>query len=106
MMSINLNDIATLNINGVDYCWNINRISKSKAVNLLENADLTEKSHQYKNPILIYNKDINKILVFNRVSFIKKGFKYFIGYKDGKKVKLLCVMLPKMSTYRRDFDER
>ena len=83
MMSINLNDIAILNINGVDYCWNINRISKSKAVNLLENADFAEKSHQYKKPILIYNKDINKILVFNRVSFIKKGFKYFIGYKDG-----------------------
>ena len=29
----------------------------------------------------------------------------FIGYKDGKKVRPLCIMLPKISTYRRDLDE-
>ena len=33
------------------------------------------------------------------------GFKYFIGYKDGKKVRLLSILLPKTSGYRRDFDE-
>ena len=26
--------------------------------------------------------DFNKIVVSNKVSFSKKGFKYFIGYKD------------------------
>ena len=26
-------------------------------------------------------------------------------YEDGKKVKLLCVILPRMSAYRRDFDD-
>ena len=31
------------------------------------------------------NIDIDKIVVSNKVSFGKKGFKYFIGYKDGKK---------------------
>ena len=40
MMSINLNDIAILNICGVDYRCIINRISKREAVNLLRNADL------------------------------------------------------------------
>ena len=30
---------------------------------------------------------------------VKNGFKYFIGYKDDKKVKSLGVMLPKMSGY-------
>ena len=35
----------------------------------------------------------------------KNCFKYFAGYKDGKKVRPLCVMLPKMSAYRRNFDE-
>ena len=30
----------------------------------------------------------------------KNCFKYFAGYKDGKKVRPLCVMLPKMSAYR------
>ena len=38
--------------------------------------------------------DINKIVVFNKLSVGKQDFKYFIGYKDDKK---LCPMyiLPK-----------
>ena len=35
MISINLDDIAISNINGVDYHCGINRISKSEVVNLL-----------------------------------------------------------------------
>ena len=34
-----------------------------------------------------------------------KGFKYFVGYKDAEKVRSLCIFIPKMSAYRRDFDE-
>ena len=44
--------------------------------------------HQYKKPISIKNIDINKIVVSNKVSFSKEGFKYFIGYKDAKKLDL------------------
>ena len=47
-----------------------------------------QKFHQYKRPISIKNKDINKIVVSDKVSFAKKGFKYFIGYKDAKKLDL------------------
>ena len=54
---------------------------------------------------MISNININQILVPNKVSFGKKGFKYFIGYKDAKKIRPLCMFLPKMSPYRRDFDE-
>ena len=36
---------------------------------------------------------------------VKKGFKFFIGYKDAKKIRPLCILLPKMSGYRKDFDE-
>ena len=36
---------------------------------------------------------------------VKKGFKFFIGYKDAKKIRPLCILLPKMSAYRKDFDE-
>ena len=43
MMSINLGDIAILNINGSDYGFIISVISKNEAINLLQNADLTEK---------------------------------------------------------------
>ena len=37
------------------------------------------------------------------VPLSKKSLKYFIGYKDGK-IRPLCVTLPKMSAYRRDFN--
>ena len=43
-MSINLSDIAISNIKGSDYCCIISGISKSEAVKLLQNVDLTEKS--------------------------------------------------------------
>ena len=41
---MNLTDIAISNIRGAHYCYIINRISKSGAINLLQNIDLTEKS--------------------------------------------------------------
>ena len=63
-----------------------------------------QKSHQHKKTISIKNMDIDKIVVSNKVSFSKKGFKYFIGYKDTK-IRPLCIFLPKMSAYRRVFDE-
>ena len=44
-----------------------------------------QKFHQHKIPISIKNIDINEIVVSNKVSFGKKGFKYFIGYKEAKK---------------------
>ena len=42
-----------------------------------------QKCDQCKRPIS-KNIDINKIVVSNKVSFGKKGFKYFIGYEDAK----------------------
>ena len=47
-----------------------------------------QKFHQHKEPISIKYIDINKIVVSNNVSFSKKRFKYFIGYKDAKKIDL------------------
>ena len=44
MMSMNLSDIAILNIKGSDYRCIISGISKSEAIILIQNADLTEKS--------------------------------------------------------------
>ena len=45
------------------------------------------------------------IIVSNKVPFGKKGFEYFIGYKDDREVTPLCIILPKMSAYKGDFDE-
>ena len=65
-----------------------------------------QKFHYHKSPISIYNIDINKIVVSSKVHF--GGFKYFIGYKNDKKIRPLCLMLPKkklQQKYKRNFDE-
>ena len=54
---------------------------------------------------MIRATDINKIVVSNKFSFGKQDFKYFIGYKDNKKIKPLCIFSPEMNTYRKDLDK-
>ena len=63
------------------------------------------KFHQYKSPILIDYIYINKIVVSNKISYGKNDFKYFIGYKDAKRIRPLCILLRKISAYRRNFDK-
>ena len=48
MMSMNLCDIAILSIKGADYRCIISGISKNEVINLMQHADLTEKSGLYK----------------------------------------------------------
>ena len=48
MMSVNLSDIAILNIKHSDYRCIISLISKNEVINLLESADLTEKKGVFK----------------------------------------------------------
>ena len=47
-----------------------------------------QKFYQHKGPISIKNIDINNIIGSNKFLFGKNGFKYFIGYKDAKKLVL------------------
>ena len=42
MMSMNLSDIAFLNIKGSDYCCIISGISKNEDINVMQNTALTE----------------------------------------------------------------
>ena len=44
MISTNLSDIAIFKIENADYCCIITEISKSKAINVMQNIDLTERS--------------------------------------------------------------
>ena len=53
------------------------------------------KFHQQKSLIFIDNIDINKIVVSNKVSFGKNGFRYVIGYKDVKKLDLYAYSFQK-----------
>lgn len=53
----------------------------------------TEKHnfHQHKSPISIHDANIDRIVVSDKVPFGKKGFKYFIEYKDdSEKIKPIC----------------
>ena len=51
MMSMSFSDIAILIIKGSDYKSIIILISKNEAINLMLNADLTEKvKHKFKKP--------------------------------------------------------
>ena len=50
--------------------------------------------------------NIDRIGVSNKVLFGKNGFEYFISYEgDSGRIMPLCIMLQKMSTFRRNFDE-
>ena len=51
------------------------------------------------------NIDVNMIVVSNNISFGKNDFEFFIGYKDHKKIRPLCIFVPKRSSYRKDFDK-
>ena len=48
MMSVNFNDIAVLNIEGIASHYIINGISKSEAIILLKDTNLTKKVGHYK----------------------------------------------------------
>ena len=61
--------------------------------------------HKSKYLICINEEDIAKIVISDIVSYVKKCFKIFIGYKDVNKIKTLCIMLPKMSEYFKRFEE-
>ena len=60
-----------------------------KKIIKFDNTEIEKyKFQQHKSPISIDNIGIKKIVVSNKVSFGKKNFKYFIGYKDAKKLGL------------------
>ena len=45
------------------------------------------------------------MVVSNRVSFAKNEFRYFTGYKDAENFRPLCILLTKMSAYRKGFNK-
>ena len=52
------------------------------------------------------NIDVNKIFVSKQEPYgTKNSLKYFIGYNDNEVIRALCLRLPKMTGYARNFDE-
>ena len=54
---------------------------------------------------MINDINIDRIVISNKIPFGKKDFKYFIGHKNDKKIKLFSIFCPGMSTYKRDIDK-
>ena len=77
-----------------------------KEITTFDNTEIEKRKFHYsKYPIKINIADIDKIILSKKVSFRKKGFKYFIVYNDDEKVKPICIMLPKITRYVQSFDE-
>ena len=43
--------------------------------------------------------NVDQIIVSDKFKHNNEGFKYFIGYEEGKIIKPLCIILPQMSRY-------
>ena len=66
------------------------------------------KSTFYKKKIInnIEDIDINNILVSKKEAYgNKNSFKYFIGYNDNDIIRPLCIRLPQMTGYAKEFDD-
>ena len=77
MTSMNLSDIAILNIKGSDYRCIISLIRKNETKNLMHNADLTEKKQntiKHKKNFYIYIKMGKEILTFEDIQIGKNKF--------------------------------
>ena len=64
------------------------------------NIRLNKKEfHKSKQPIDLMSVNVDQIVLSDKFKHNNEGFKYFIGYQEGKIVKPLCIILPQMSGY-------
>ena len=61
--------------------------------------------HKPKEPIDLLSVDLDQIVVSYQLKHNDEGFKYFIGYLEGKIVKPLCIILPQMKGYIKYFEK-
>ena len=63
-----------------------------------DNSRVNKKEfHKSRQPINVDLVNSDQIVVSGKFKHSDDGFKYFIGYKGGEIVKLLCIILPQMS---------
>ena len=60
--------------------------------------------HKSKQAIDLDSVDTDKIVVSARFKHSEEGFKYFTGYQENERVKLLCIILPQMNAYIKYFE--
>ena len=60
--------------------------------------------YKSKQPIDLDIVNVDQIVVSDKFKHSDDCFKYFIGYKGGEIVKLLCIILPHMTGYIEHFE--
>ena len=55
-------------------------------------------------PIDLMSVNVDQIVISDKFKYSGDGFKYFIGYQEGKIVKALCINLPQISQYINYFE--
>ena len=86
--------------------WVLFLLSKRMSEKTLkfDNIRLDKKEfHKSKQPINLDLVNVDQIVVSDKFKYSDDGFKHLIGYKEGKIVKLLCIILPQMSEYMKYF---
>ena len=69
------------------------------------NIRLNKKEfHKSKEPIDLLSVDVDQIVVSYKFKHNNESFKHFIGYREGKIVKPLCIILPQMNGYIKYFE--
>ena len=70
MMSMNLINIAFLNIKRSDYCFVISRINKNEAINLIQYTNLTEKQNIIKHNFKVWRYQNLKQIHFTAMQIL------------------------------------
>ena len=60
--------------------------------------------HKSKQAIDLDSVTTDKIVVSDKFKHSEEGYKYFIGYKEDEIVRPLCIILPQMNGYIKDFE--
>ena len=70
-----------------------------------ENIRLNKKEfYKSKQPTNLDFVNLDQIVASDKLKHNDDGFKNFIGYKEGKIIKPLCIMLPQMTEYIKYFE--
>ena len=77
----------------------------SKQTLKFNNTRVNKKEfHKSKQAINLSLVTVDQIVVSDKFKHNDDGFKYFIGYQEDEIVKLLCIILPQMSGYKKYFE--
>ena len=72
----------------------------SEKILKFKNIRLNKKEfHKSKRSINLDLINVDQIVISEKFKHSDNSFKYFIGYKEGEIIKLLCILLPQMSGY-------